>query len=123
MSSLQTGIIPRHGRLLLRENIVYVGDELGVKQWVGATTRLIDGSGCTLMPGFIDSHFHMLHGSLFLDQIHFETCFTYEDMLNAIRSFALENPEVPWLTGFGLRYNLGPGLTPTHPPTPGCHPG
>jgi predicted amidohydrolase YtcJ len=94
------------------KNISYVGDELGVKQWMGAATRLIDGSGCTLMPGFIDSHFHMLHGSLFLDQIHFETCFTYEDMLKAIRSFALENPDVPWLTGFGLRYNLGPGLTP-----------
>jgi hypothetical protein len=94
------------------KHIVYVGDELGVKEWKGASTRLIDGNGCTLMPGFIDSHFHMLHGSLALDDIHFETCLSYEDTIQAIRTFAIENPSKPWLTGFGLRYNLGPGLIP-----------
>lgn len=94
------------------KHIVYVGDELGVKEWRGTGTRVIDGKGCTLMPGFIDSHFHMLHGSLTLDNIHFETCFNYEDTTQAIRTFAKENLTVPWLTGFGLRYNLGPGLTP-----------
>lgn len=93
-------------------HIAYVGDELGVKEWIGAGTRVIDGKGCTLMPGFIDSHFHMLHGSLTLENIHFETCFSYEDTTQAIHTFAAENPAVPWLTGFGLRYNLGPCLTP-----------
>ncbi len=92
--------------------IVYVGDELGVKDWKAAHTRVIHGGGHTLMPGFIDSHFHMQHGSLALDEIHFETCFNYEDATQAIRTFARDNPDSPWLTGFGLRYNLGPGLTP-----------
>jgi hypothetical protein len=54
----------------------------------------------------------MLHGSLTLENIHFETCFNYEDTTQAIRTFAAVNPTVPWLTGFGLRYNLGPGLNP-----------
>jgi predicted amidohydrolase YtcJ len=94
------------------KHIVYVGDEGGVKEWRGAGTRVIEGKGCTLMPGFIDSHFHMQHGSLHLDDIHFETCFSYEDTTRAIRTFATDNPDAPWLTGFGLRYNLGPGLTP-----------
>jgi hypothetical protein len=94
------------------KHIAYVGDELGAKEWMGADTRLIDGRGCTLMPGIIDSHFHMLLGSLTLDNIHFETCFTYEDTVQAIRSFAADNPDVPWLIGFGLRYNLGPSFTP-----------
>jgi len=94
------------------KKIVYVGDAGGVKEWRGTGTKLIDGNGCTLMPGFIDSHFHMLLGSLTLDDIHFETCFSYEDTIQAIRSFSTQNPTVPWLTGFGLRYNLGPNLTP-----------
>jgi predicted amidohydrolase YtcJ len=94
------------------EKIIYVGDEQGVKEWKGAGTRLIQADGRTLMPGFIDSHFHMLHGSLTLDEIHFETCFSYNDTTQAIRKFASDNPTAPWLTGFGLRYNLGPNLTP-----------
>jgi predicted amidohydrolase YtcJ len=94
------------------KTIVYVGDPQGVKEWKGPRTRIIDGTGHTLMPGFIDSHFHMLQGSLTLDEIHFEVCFNYEDTTQAIHSFAKENPGVPWLTGFGLRYNLGPDMVP-----------
>lgn len=94
------------------KRIIYVGDAQGVKGWKGVNTRVIHGEGHTLMPGFIDSHFHMLHGSLTLDEIHFETCFNYEDTIKAIRTFAAENPTAPWLTGFGLRYNLGPGMVP-----------
>ncbi len=94
------------------KHIVYVGDNQGVKELKGAATREISGDGHTLMPGFIDCHFHMQHGSLALEQIHFETCFTYEEAAHSIRDFATQNPSAPWLTGFGLRYNLGPGLIP-----------
>lgn len=92
--------------------ILFVGSNQDVKEWLGPNTKVINGAGKTLMPGFIDSHFHMLMGSLSLDKIHFEECFSYEDMIQAIRSFAAENIAEPWLTGFGLRYNLGPGNTP-----------
>jgi hypothetical protein len=92
--------------------IVYIGSDQGAHEWHGAQTKLIDGGQRTLMPGFIDCHFHMLLGSLTLDKIHFEDCYTYEDAQQAIRIFAAENPAEPWLTGFGLRYNLGPGNSP-----------
>jgi predicted amidohydrolase YtcJ len=94
------------------KNILYVGNDQGVKEWRGVGTRLINANSHTLMPGFIDSHFHMQHGSLALDEIHFENCSSYEDTAQAIKAFASDNPAAPWLTGFGLRYNLGPGLTP-----------
>ena len=94
------------------DRILFAGSNAGAKEWLGPGTRQVDGAGCTLMPGFIDCHFHLLMGSLTLDKIHYETCFTYEDMSQAIRAFAAENPAEPWLTGFGLRYNLGPGNLP-----------
>jgi len=94
------------------KHIVYTGDELGVQEWKGSRTRFIDGQGCTLIPGIIDSHFHMQHGSLELEKIHFENCFTYEQAREAILAYAQENPQAPWLTGFGMRYYLGPGLVP-----------
>ncbi len=92
--------------------IVCVGDNSLVGEWKGNATRLIAGDGHTLMPGFIDCHFHMQHGSLALDKIHFENCFNYEQAAEAIHSFATQNPDAPWLTGFGMRYNLGPGHVP-----------
>ncbi|OGN93325.1 MAG: hypothetical protein A2Y88_05750 [Chloroflexi bacterium RBG_13_48_10] len=94
------------------KRIVFVGSNAEAGELIGPGTRTIRGEGHTLMPGFIDSHFHMQHGSLALDEIHFESCFTYEDATQAIRTFAAENPDTPWLTGFGMRYNLGPGLIP-----------
>jgi len=94
------------------DRILFVGSNDGVKAWCGPATRIVDGGNCTLMPGFIDCHFHLLMGSLTLDKIHYENCFMYEDVTQAIQAFAVENPAEPWLTGFGLRYNLGPGNTP-----------
>jgi predicted amidohydrolase YtcJ len=40
------------------KRIVEVGSAEDMEPWRGETTRLIDGHGCTLTPGFIDSHFH-----------------------------------------------------------------
>jgi predicted amidohydrolase YtcJ len=94
------------------KKITYVGDEAGVNEWKGESTRIIDGMQHTLMPGFIDSHFHLQHGSLELEKIHFETCFDYDDTVRAIRTFATQNASAPWLSGFGLRYNLGPNHSP-----------
>ncbi len=94
---------------VIGNRIVFVGNVDGANDWRSPKTRVIDAAGKTLMPGFIDSHFHMLHGSLNLDNIAFENCFSYEDIVQAIRAFASDNPDRKWLSGFGLRYNLGPG--------------
>lgn len=94
------------------DRILFVGKDEDAKVWRGAAPRVIDGQGCTLMPGFSDCHFHLLAGALTLDKIHYENCCSYEDVTQAIQIFAAENPVEPWLTGFGLRYNLGPGNTP-----------
>jgi predicted amidohydrolase YtcJ len=94
--------------------IVFVGSKQEAAEWRGRTTRTVDGSECTLMPGFIDSHFHMLDGSLALDDMHLELAPTYKEIVAVIQTFAVEHPERTWLTGFGLRYNLGPNHVPLH---------
>jgi predicted amidohydrolase YtcJ len=91
--------------------IVWVGSQAESAEWLGKNTRVIDAGGKTLMPGFIDSHFHMLLGSLNLDDIAFDACLSFDDVVAVVRSFAAENPERAWLNGFGLKYNLGPGNT------------
>ena len=41
-------------------SIVYVGDDLGVQAYIGATTQVTELDGLTVLPGLHDSHIHLL---------------------------------------------------------------
>ena len=56
---------PRAEALAIKGNrIVFVGANEDVEQYKDTSTRVIDGMGHTITPGFIDSHFHLLWGSI-----------------------------------------------------------
>ncbi len=56
---------PTAQAVAVRNNrILYVGDNGGALHHHAPDTAVINCSGRTLMPGFIDSHFHLLYGSL-----------------------------------------------------------
>ncbi|TCD06899.1 amidohydrolase [Erythrobacteraceae bacterium CFH 75059] len=70
----------------------------------------IDGGGRTMIPGMIDSHVHVMgigFGALTLD---LSSTSSLEEALQAIRTFAAENPDRPWILGRGWnqeRWKLG----------------
>jgi predicted amidohydrolase YtcJ len=64
------------------------------------------------MPGFIDCHFHVLMGSLTLDDLHPDAAENYEEFVALLQTFDAEHPNRSWLTGFGLHYDLGPAGIP-----------
>lgn len=90
------------------ERIVFVGSAEEVKAWQRPYTRVIDAEGRTLLPGLIDSHFHLLWGSLKLDNIDCEGLTTYDELVKTVRSFAAANPDRPVLLGNGMIYQIGP---------------
>jgi predicted amidohydrolase YtcJ len=92
--------------------IVFVGTDQEASAWRGKSTRMIETDGCTLMPGFIDCHFHLLMGALALADLHADSVSNFEEVEILLKTFASENPDKSWLAGYGLRYNLGPGHTP-----------
>jgi predicted amidohydrolase YtcJ len=92
--------------------ITFVGSRAEGLAFKGPATRVIDANGGTLMPGFIDSHFHMLYGALNLDGMQLEPATNYEELSQIILAYAAEHPDDAWLPGTGLRYNVGPGHTP-----------
>ena len=52
------------------EEIIYVGDMKGAEALKGASTEMMDLEGKTMIPGFIESHAHMMgigYGKLNLD--------------------------------------------------------
>lgn len=58
---------PRASALAVKDGgIVFVGDEQGAREWVGADTERIDACGRTLMPGICDGHIHALDGGRLL---------------------------------------------------------
>lgn len=42
---------------------VYVGDEAGVKDWIGTATEVIDCNGKSVIPGLGDAHMHIAHAA------------------------------------------------------------
>ena len=103
---------PRAETVAVRDNrIVYVGSLAESGFYKGPGTRVIDAGGGTLLPGFIDSHFHMMYGALNLDGMQLEPAGNYEELSAIVLAYAEEHRDDPWLPGTGLRYNLGPGNT------------
>jgi predicted amidohydrolase YtcJ len=90
------------------ERIVFVGSTADALTWRRPHTRVIDAGGRTLLPGLIDSHFHLLWGSLKLDNIQCEGLTTYAELTAAVQSYAAANPDRPWLLGNGMIYEIGP---------------
>ena len=66
--------------------IVLVGSTAEAWLWRGRQTRVIDGQGSTLLPGFIDSHLHLLSGSLGLADIQLHEVTTLAELTAAVAS-------------------------------------
>ncbi len=86
--------------------IVFVGTNDEVEKWVGAETRVVDGQGRTVMPGFIDSHFHLMFGALGLGDVQLYEADSLEKLRDAVQSYAADNPDLAWLKGVGMSYSV-----------------
>ena len=82
--------------------IVYVGSDSGLTPWIGPRTRQIDLKGKMLLPGFHDSHVHLVGGGIELGECDLNGLATLEQVLKAVREFAKKHPEKKWIRGGGL---------------------
>ena len=86
--------------------IAYVGTTADTRGWRGTTTRMIDAQGCTLTPGFVDSHLHLLYGSLNLSRAQLYGLRTTQAVIGVLKTFAAEHPDVAWVQGRGAAYDV-----------------
>ncbi|HJQ14102.1 MAG TPA: amidohydrolase [Anaerolineales bacterium] len=87
-------------------HILCVGTNEEVQSFRNKSTRLIDGQGRTLTAGFIDSHVHLLWGSIWMGNAQFQEAKTKEDLKKILLDYAGENRTNPWVTGRGIRYGI-----------------
>ena len=93
--------------------IVAVGDESEVKSWIGSGTRVVDLRGGLLVPGFQDAHVHPLHGGIGRLRCDLHDSPGRAGVLDTIRRYAAEHPDLPWILGAGWYMSDFPGGTPT----------
>ncbi|MCA9838107.1 MAG: amidohydrolase [Trueperaceae bacterium] len=100
---------PRAQAIALKgKRIVAVGKESEVLSLRGSATKMIDGRAKTLMPGIIDSHFHLYWGALNLANIQLEGIRGLDAIKHEVEAFKKAHPEKQILRGSSLGYDVLP---------------
>ncbi len=95
--------------LAIRGNrIAAVGTEDDIQPLMGKNTKRLDANGCTVTPGFNDSHVHFLSGSLSLAQVDLANADSIDAIHAKIRDFADAHPNKTCIVGRGWVYGTFP---------------
>jgi predicted amidohydrolase YtcJ len=87
--------------------IAALGDDARERGGQGVET--VDLAGRTLVPGFRDGHVHPLHAGFALSAAPVAGAASLDDLLDRVRRYAAEHPELPVITGGGYEPALRPG--------------
>ena len=93
------------------KQIVYVGDDAGVRSFIGPRTRVVDLAGKMLLPGFVEGHIHPILGSVLTRGVDLQYD-TPDEMLEALKAYRARLGKVDVVRGFGWRYNAFPATGP-----------
>jgi predicted amidohydrolase YtcJ len=82
-----------------RERSLVVGNDADVQPLVGPATRVIDLQGRRVVPGFHDSHVHLLAGGLMLSQVDLKDAADEAEFGRRLREFDRKLPPGRWMLG------------------------
>lgn len=86
--------------------ILSVGARAEVEALAGPSTRIIDAGGRTLLPGFVESHLHLVLGGNELTQLQLGGVEGFEELARLFRGYAAKNPDLPLLMAQGAAYEI-----------------
>ena len=89
---------------LRKGRITAVGSEAEVMAQRGAHTTVIDAQGCTLLPGLIDSHFHLFNGARLTSGMDVRGLTQLEQLQPLLAQAAQQTSG--WLIATGASYSL-----------------
>ena len=93
--------------------VLRVGSEREIERLRRPQTVVIDARGGTVLPGFTDSHVHVIDGGLALSRIDLTDAAGPTDVQERIRTWAEAHPDTPWVVGSGWRASTFGGALPT----------
>jgi hypothetical protein len=86
---------------IVGDRIAFVGSNNAAQNWIGAATRVIDLKGKTVVPGFIDSHYHFQGVGKRAFDLNLDGCQSIAAFLSRIENWALGKQMGEWITGRG----------------------
>jgi len=92
--------------------IVYAGSESGLSRWIGPRTQVIDLRGRALLPGFHDSHVHLVEGGIALSECRLSGLATQDQVMAAVRRCVEQGSSSDWLRGSGWELPVFPAANP-----------
>jgi predicted amidohydrolase YtcJ len=82
-----------------RDRLVFVGKDADVKAFVGPKTTVIDLKGRRVLPGFYDSHVHLLGSGMRLAQVALKDAADEAEFGRRLKAFDEKLPRERWLLG------------------------
>ncbi len=94
------------------DKILWVGEDAEAEKYIGEKTRVVDAGGRLLLPGFIDSHFHVALGND--PNVERINANSLKEIQEQVRAFADKRPDLKWIEMDGWNYSSFPnGTLPT----------
>ena len=93
--------------------VLRVGSEREIQRLSRPQTTVIDAKGGAVLPGFADSHAHLVEGGVGLERVDLRGAATVEEVQQRIRAWAATHPDAPWILGNGWSAATFPGGAPT----------
>ncbi|WP_409253092.1 amidohydrolase [Bacillus sp. SCS-153A] len=101
---------PIEGAIAIKDDrILAIGTEAEMEQYTGPLTEEITAYDQLVLPGFHDFHVHLWLGAMFQEYASLTFCGSEEEAADRIAEFAMDNPEHPWVLGFGWHHVRWPG--------------
>ena len=91
---------------LVHGRIAMVGPRAGIEALAGTATEVIDAGGRTLLPGFIESHLHLVLGGAELAHLQLHGRGGLAALTAAFRAYAAAHPDAPLLMAQGADYAM-----------------
>src|SRR5262245_21420042 len=82
-----------------RARILHVGTSAEVQKLTGPKTRSIDLKGRRVVPGFYDSHVHVLSAGMLLSQVNLKDARDEAEFGERLKKFDRELPKDRWIIG------------------------
>ncbi|HMS96732.1 MAG TPA: amidohydrolase family protein, partial [Tabrizicola sp.] len=86
--------------------ILAVGSRAEVEALAGQGCRVVDAGGRTLLPGFVESHLHLVLGGNELTQLQLGGVLGFEALAAAFRDYAAKNSGLSLLMAQGAAYEI-----------------
>ncbi|PLR98151.1 amidohydrolase [Bacillus sp. T33-2] len=83
-------------------------------QYDGQIHKRVDLMGCTMIPGLVDSHIHLIGHGESLIRLDLSRCTSKQEVLDAVHKYALSLEDGEWVIGEGWNENLWETPAPLH---------